>query len=106
MSEYRPPRFEKDEYEDEYPMAARMDRIRAFDPEKRAAHLHVFRGVMTAVGYFRQCPRKGCRRARKCVGPRADCAWARLPYLQRYIIPELDRCAAARLEELEARGEE
>jgi hypothetical protein len=97
--------MEIDEFEDEYPMRERMRRLENFDPVRGGPTAEVFRRIMTHVGYWRQCHRPQCRRARKCTGPRGDCGWLKLPYLQKTVLPVVFELAKKRLAELEAQEE-
>lgn len=76
--------WNRDCYEDEYPMADRVHRADMFDPVARPGDAVVLRHAMDSVGYWRHCPKPRCSRARRCMDPRVECAWRKLPYLQRY----------------------
>ena len=82
----------RDALEEEFPMAHRLRRMHNVDPATRpraAAALACMRRIMTAVHAFEACGRPQCRRAGACLAPRVECAFRKLPWLQRDIFPLL-----------------
>ena len=86
--------WERDPLEDEYPMADRLRRAKYFDPVVRPGDAALLRLAMDHIGYWRHCRKPACLRARKCMDAKVECAWRKLPYLQRHFFPAAERMKA------------
>jgi len=86
--------WDRDCFEDEYPMASRVRRARGFDHVARWGDAMVLRLAMDHVEFWRHCPKPRCSRARSCVDEKVECAWRKLPFLQRYFLPAAYRMKA------------
>ena len=91
--------WHSDCYEDELPMADRIRRAEGFDPVRRPGDAAVLRHAMDFVAYARFCPKPRCSRARRCMDDHVECAWRKLPYLQRYYFPAVRHWKAQALAE-------
>ncbi|MFO1117916.1 MAG: hypothetical protein U1E28_19720 [Beijerinckiaceae bacterium] len=91
-------RWERDDMEEEEAMASRLRRMVRANPDTRPEipPLLVFlRRLMTLIEAPSVCGRPQCRRARACLSPRVECAWRKIPYLQRDIFWRLGRLCGA-----------
>lgn len=91
-------RWERDDMEAEMPMENRLRRMVCADPDTRREIpplLEFLRRLMTLLEAPGVCGRPQCRRGRACLSPRVECAWRKLPYLQRDIFYRLGRLCGA-----------
>ena len=88
-------RESKDEFEDEWPMAARRAALATFDITGDDESPRAMRKLVEALGMPDVCERSRCRHARRCLTPKVDCAFLHAPWLEEYVFADMDAADAA-----------